>query len=134
MLSSGTVDLQHATKIKLNSAYGALANRYNRWYDPDIAEGITQSGQVAIKWAERAVNLKVNEMAGTEGVDYVIAIDTDSLYITLEAFMDRVIEDQSDTKKMIRFLDKVCQKEIAPTIDQAYADLAEMTDAVKDQC
>lgn len=122
-------NLQHATKIKLNSAYGALANRYNRWYDTDIAEGITQSGQVAIKWAERAVNQKINQMAGTEGVDYVVAIDTDSLYITLEAFMDRVFEDQSDTKKMIRFLDEVCNREIAPVIDEAYEELARMTDA-----
>ena len=47
---------QMAIKILMNSLYGALGNKWFRYFDQRVAESITMAGQLAIKWAERAVN------------------------------------------------------------------------------
>lgn len=117
-------NLQHSTKIFLNGGYGALANVHNRWFDPDNAEAITQSGQLSIKWAERAVNAKLNSILKTKDKDFVIAIDTDSLYISLEMFIDAIFKDQTDKAKIIKFMDKFCEETLKPVITKAYEELA----------
>ena len=73
---------QMAIKILMNSLYGALGNRWFRYFDQRVAESITLAGQLSIKWAERAVNTEMNNLLSTDD-DYVIAIDTDSLYINM---------------------------------------------------
>ena len=78
-----------ARKISLNSAYGAIGNEWFRYYDLRIAEGITTSGQLSIRWIEKSLNLYLNKLLKTEGEDYVIASDTDSVYITF----DKLVED-----------------------------------------
>lgn len=117
-------NLQHSTKIFLNGGYGALANVWNRWFDPDNAEAITQSGQLSIKWAERAVNKRMNKILGTTDKDFVIAIDTDSLYVSLEMLIDAIYKDQSDKNAIIKFMDKFVEDTLQPTIDKAYKELA----------
>jgi DNA polymerase elongation subunit (family B) len=123
-LQSKYDNLQHSTKIFLNGGYGALANVHNRWFDPDNAEAITLSGQVSIKWAQREVNQKLNKMLKTKNVDYVIAIDTDSLYITLENFIAAIFKDQSNKQKIIDFMDQVCKETIGPVLNAGYEALA----------
>lgn len=119
-------NFQHATKIKLNGLYGSLANRFNRWNDPRFAEAITKSGQLAFYTAEKAVNDYLNRVLKTEEYkDFVIAGDTDSLYIELGDLIDQVFKDQSDIQKVIDFIDKVARDKIQPVINQACADLAE---------
>ena len=44
---------QMAIKILMNSLYGALGNKWFRYFDQRVAESITMAGQLAIKWAER---------------------------------------------------------------------------------
>ena len=44
---------QMAIKIMMNSLYGALGNRWFRYYDIRMAEAITMSGQLSIRWAEQ---------------------------------------------------------------------------------
>jgi len=120
-------NMQMAKKIQLNSAYGALANAFFRWYDTKFAESITLSGQLSIRWMENAINRKLNKEFGTEA-DYVIAVDTDSLYITL----DKVVEThckETDTAKIIDFMDKVCEDILTPFIDNEYAKLARYVNA-----
>ena len=70
-----------AKKISLNSAYGAIGNQYFRYYKLANAEAITLSGQVSIRWIENKMNQKMNKILKTEDVDYVIASDTDSIYL-----------------------------------------------------
>ena len=72
-------NLQLAKKIQLNSFYGALSNQYFRWFDFDMAEAITSSGQLTIQWAERYINTYMNKLLKTDGKDYVVASDTDSV-------------------------------------------------------
>ena len=108
---------QMAIKILLNSLYGALGNSWFRYYDLRIAEGITLSGQLAIRWAEKAVNKTMRNILKTSS-DYVIAIDTDSLYVNMSSLVSAV--KPSDP---VSFLDKACQEKFEPMLTRSYADM-----------
>jgi DNA polymerase elongation subunit (family B) len=122
-------NMQLAKKIQLNSAYGALSNEYFRWFDDKLAESITLSGQLAIKWIEREMNAYLNKMFKTEGEDYVIACDTDSMYITLDNLVSQVGLSESSTDEIVKFLDKVCERKFEPFIDGSYERLGEYVNA-----
>ena len=81
---------QQVRKIALNSAYGALANQYFAFFDPNLAEAITMSGQLIIKTAEKTINLWMNKVLSTEDKDYVIAMDTDSIYVSFDKMVQKV--------------------------------------------
>ena len=76
-------NIQMARKIQLNSAYGAIGNQYFRYYNLTNAEAITLSGQVSIRWIENKMNAFLNKTLKTKETDYVIAADTDSIYLNL---------------------------------------------------
>lgn len=113
-------NMQLAKKIQLNSAYGALSNKYFRWYDDELAESITLSGQLAIKWIERDMNIYLNKLFKTEKKDYVIACDTDSMYITLESLVDMCGIADRATEEIVKVLDHACEHRIEPYIDKCY--------------
>ena len=123
-------NIQMARKISLNSAYGAIGNEWFRYYDLRIAEGITTSGQLSIRWIEKSLNLYLNKILKTTGVDYVIASDTDSVYITFDKLVDSVLEkrtgesEDSYRGRAVDFLDRVAQEKIEPFIDKSYQALA----------
>ena len=60
-----------AIKILLNSLYGALGNKYFRYFDMRMAEGITLSGQLSVMWAEKAVKLSGGSPFMKAGLAYV---------------------------------------------------------------
>jgi DNA polymerase elongation subunit (family B) len=123
-------NIQMAKKIALNSAYGAIGNQYFRYYKLANAEAITLSGQVSIRWIENRMNQKVNKILKTEGVDYVIASDTDSIYLNLGPLVDRVYEGREKTNEgVVTFLNKVCENEFEPFIESSYQALAEYVSA-----
>lgn len=111
---------QMAIKILLNSLYGAMGNKWFRYFDMRIAEGITLSGQATIKWAEKHLNEYLNKLMGNDNGnrDYVIAIDTDSVYVNLGPLVDKL-----KPVKPIDFLDKVCSGKLEDVLIDAYADL-----------
>ena len=110
---------QMAIKILLNSLYGALGNTYFRYFDMRIAEAITLSGQLAILWAERTMNKEMNNILKTNDKDYVIAIDTDSLYVN----MGNIVK-HFEPKNPTAFLDKICQDHFEPALEKSYAKMA----------
>jgi DNA polymerase elongation subunit (family B) len=114
---------QMAVKILLNSLYGALGNQYFRYFDMKVAEAITLSGQLAIRWAEVAMNGAMNKILKTDK-DYVIAIDTDSLYVNMGPLVKAV-----NPPDPVKFLDKACQERFEPILEKAYADLFERMNA-----
>lgn len=116
---------QMAIKILLNSLYGAMGNQWFRYYDNRIAESITLSGQLTIRWAEVAVNGFMNKVMGTKGVDYVIAMDTDSLYLNFGPFVKKYLGENVETQKAVRFLDKVCEDKFTEVLNVAYQKLFE---------
>ena len=120
-------NMQINLKIALNSAYGALGNQWFRYYDVRNAEAVSVAGQLSIRWAERAVNQYLNKVLETEDKDYVLASDTDSLYVTMEATVEKV--GLTDTDKVIKFLDTVCDGKIQKVIDDCYGELAEYINA-----
>ena len=101
-------NIQMARKIQLNSAYGAIGNQYFRYYSLANAEAITLSGQLSIRWIENKMNSYINKILKTKEVDYVIASDTDSIYLNLGSLVETVFKgrEKSD-KSVLRFLEKV---------------------------
>jgi DNA polymerase elongation subunit (family B) len=114
---------QMAAKIALNSCYGALGNQYFRYFNRDIAEGITTAGQLSIKWVEKAVNTYMNKLLETDE-DYVIAIDTDSIYVTFDALVSKV-----NPKNPVDFLDTIAKEKLEPMINESYEELASYMNA-----
>ena len=122
-------NLQLSKKVGLNSAYGAMGNEHFRFFDVRIAEAVTLSGQLSIRWIEKALNQYLNKILKTDAVDYVIAIDTDSVYLNLGPLVNTVFPNGGDTDKIISFMDTVCQQKLQPFIDQSYQRLAEYVHA-----
>ena len=123
-------NIQMARKIQLNSAYGAIGNQYFRYYDLRNAEAITLSGQVSIRWIENKMNDYLNTLLKTENQDYVIASDTDSIYLCLDLLVNRVFDVQNVSKeRIVNFLDDACKNKIEPFIEKAYQELANYVNA-----
>ena len=122
-------NIQMAKKISLNSAYGAIGNHWFRYFNLRNAEAITTSGQLAIRWIEKALNIYLNKLLDTVEVDYVIASDTDSVYITFDTLVSKVFAEGAKTDKIISFLDKVAKNKLEPFIHRSYTELAKVVGA-----
>jgi DNA polymerase elongation subunit (family B) len=125
-------NLQLAKKVQLNSAYGALGNEYFRFFDLRQAEAITLSGQLSIRWIENKLNGYMNKLLNTEEVDYVVASDTDSIYLNLGPLVEKVYGEKTRstaTEKIVDFVDRVCQQKLEPFIDKSYQELADYMNA-----
>ena len=119
---------EKAKKVQLNSAYGAFGNQYFRFFDVRLAEAVTLSGQLVIQWIEKYINDYLNKILKTDNIDYVIAIDTDSLYISLEDLVEKVLpETNKNVDKVITFLDNLCEKKLIPIIHEFCVELKEYT-------
>ena len=119
-----------ARKIQLNSAYGAIGNQYFRYYNLANAEAITLSGQVSIRWIEQRMNNYLNKILKTEDIDYVIASDTDSIYLHLGPLVESVFASrEKDDKSIVSFLNKVCEVEFEKYIESSYQALATYVNA-----
>ena len=123
-------NIQMARKIQLNSAYGAIGNQYFRYYNLANAEAITLSGQVSIRWIENKMNTYLNKLLKTDDYDYVIASDTDSIYLNLGPMVEAVFKERKkDGESIVRFLDKVCQVEFEKYIESSYQELSSYVNA-----
>jgi DNA polymerase elongation subunit (family B) len=119
-------NIQMARKIQLNSAYGAIGNQYFRYYKLANAEAITLSGQVSIRWIENKMNGFLNKILKTKEVDYVIASDTDSIYLNMGPLVDKFLSHKSDDKTaVVGLLDKICEDKLEPFIERSYKELAD---------
>ena len=115
-------NLQMALKILLNSCYGALANEHFRYYDLRIAEGITLSGQLSLRWASNKLDEFLNKALKTQNVSYVIYNDTDSCYVALKDIVDKTCSGKS-TEQIIQFMDRFCDEVLQPVINKGYDEL-----------
>ena len=122
-------NFQMVRKICLNSAYGAIGNQYFRYFKLANAEAITLSGQTSIRWIENRLNKYLNELLKSDS-DYVIAVDTDSVYLNLGPVVDKFLSKQKDDKeKVVNLLDKICHDQLEPYIDKCYNELADYVNA-----
>ena len=123
-------NIQMARKIQLNSAYGAIGNQYFRYYNLSNAEAITYGGQFSIRWIENKMNVYLNRVLKTKGEDYVIASDTDSIYLNMGPLVETVYKGREKTdQSVVGFLNKVSEMELEPYIEGAYKELAEYVSA-----
>ena len=123
-------NIQMARKIQLNSAYGAIGNQYFRYYKLANAEAITLSGQVSIRWIENKMNRFINKILKTEDVDYVIASDTDSIYLNLGPLVEVIYKDrEKNAESIVSFLNKICEMEFEKYIEGSYETLAKYVNA-----
>jgi len=115
---------QLVRKVNLNSAYGALGSNYFRFYNLDMAEAVTITGQLVIRWIANDVNTYLNSVLHTSN-DYIIASDTDSIYINLGALVaqEPAFADKA-TQQIVTMLDRFCERRIQPIIDASLASLA----------
>ena len=118
---------QMAIKILLNSLYGALANKHFLYFCQGLAEGVTLTGQRAIKWAEATMNRELRKLLKTED-DYVIAIDTDSLYVNFGPLVEKF-----NPANPISFLDKICKEHFEPSIKKDYAKFFEVLNSYENR-
>jgi DNA polymerase elongation subunit (family B) len=123
---------QMAIKISMNSLYGATANIYFLYYINDMAEAITTSGQLSIRYAQKSVNAYLNKILKTDNKDYIIYIDTDSIYVDFGPLVEASFGTVDiDRKKGEEFLDKVCSTKIEEVIEKGYVELAERMGAYR---
>ena len=123
-------NIQMAKKISLNSAYGAIGNQYFRYYKLENAEAITLSGQVSIRWIENRMNQKINHILKTKDIDYVIASDTDSIYLNLGPLVEVIYKErEKTTESVVGFLNKICEVEFEKYIESSYETLARYVNA-----
>ena len=123
-------NIQMAKKISLNSAYGAIGNEHFRYYRLANAEAITLSGQLSIRWIENRMNEYLNNLLQTERKDYVIASDTDSIYLNLGPLVNKFLSSKSgDKAAVVALLDKICQEKLEPFIERSYQELADYVSA-----
>ena len=126
-------NFQLVRKIQLNSAYGAIGNQWFRYYDVRMAEAITLSGQLSIRWIADKLNEFLNSHVGSKNYDYVVASDTDSVYLRLGNLVDKFMADGSSNEKITNFLHKASEKIIQPFIDKQYADLMNLMNAYENK-
>ena len=127
-------NIQMARKIALNSAYGSMGNEFFRYYDERIATAITTAGQLSIRWIEDKVNGYINQICQTEGEDYIVASDTDSIYVTFDKLVRESFGDRdASSDRITKFLDQVATDKIQPFIDGCYRDLASYINAYENK-
>jgi len=128
---------QKAKKIQLNSLYGALLNIYNRWFSYNNGEAITTTGQLVIKFVDMVLNKHLNELMMTKEVDYVIASDTDSVYICMEKFADTIYQDEVLTPatelQKCEAIDKYCDRVIQPLLEKSFKAFCLITNAYQEK-
>ncbi len=121
-------NIQMAKKISLNSAYGAIGNQYFRYFDVKQAEAITLGGQLSIRWVERDVNKFMNKILNTNNVNYVVASDTDSIYLKLDKLVEKVCKDKTP-QQITDFINKAAEEKIQKVIDDSFENLAKYVNA-----
>lgn len=119
---------QLVMKLLLNSGYGALINKYFRWFDPRMGKSITLSGQFVIQVAEREINKWMNQVLNTTNVDYIIAIDTDSNYVNFQPLVDKFFSDKTQ-EEIVDIIDKISQEQVQKVLDSGFDKAAKYMNA-----
>lgn len=126
-------NFQMVRKIQLNSAYGAVGNEWFRFYDDALAESITLSGQLSIQWIANRLNRFLNKILKTEDQDYVIASDTDSVYLRLGEVVAQSFKGERTSDAVVTFLNDFSCRVMEPFINKQFAELATTMNAYKNK-
>ena len=112
---------QLAMKILINAAYGACGNGFFQYFSIANAEAVTLTGQVMVQNIRDVLNNYLNKLLKTN-VDRIIAMDTDSAYITLGDVVNAVFKGKTPTtEEVVNFLDAFSKDRLEPLIKQECA-------------
>ena len=78
---------------------------------------------MVIRWIESRMNDYLNEILKSELKQRVIYSDTDSIYITLDDLVQKVLPNEQDDYKVVDFLDNVVKAKLEPFIIAEYEKL-----------
>ena len=124
-------NLQLVKKIVLNSLFGATGHPAFRYYQNDYAEGITIHGKLAIQWVAQDIDAYLNKILKTEGKQFVVYCDTDSVFVTLDDVVGMTGLD--DTKKIVEFVNSFCEDKLEKVIEKSFENLKEFTNSYVNQ-
>lgn len=114
---------QLAVKILINSAYGAVGNNHFKHFSIENAEAITLTGQLTIRTIANDLNTYMNNILQTKDIDYVIYGDTDSVFLSFDSIIKKLMPNEKDKVKITQFIDKLCVNKITPVIDKSIDNL-----------
>ena len=117
-------NFQMARKIQLNSLFGAIGNKWFRYFDERIAESITLTGQLIIRDTAKVIDEFMNKFLGTEDEVYSFYTDTDSCYLTLDAMVEKHLNGKSHGE-IISVLDKFVEDKLVPSINGRMSELGD---------
>lgn len=117
-------NFQMARKIQLNSLFGAIGNKWFRYFDERIAESITLTGQLIIRDTAKVIDEFMNKFLGTEGEVYSFYTDTDSCYLTLDNMVEKHLKDKSHGE-IITVLDNFVEDKLVPAINGRMSELGD---------
>lgn len=115
-------NLQMALKILLNSLFGAEANKGFRFFNNNIAETITITGQYTLKTIERRIDKILNEKFKTVNHKYLIYGDTDSIIFNVEPVVKQYIKT-TDTSLIIKQIEKLAVDIIQKEVNKIVSDV-----------
>lgn len=123
---------QQNIKILMNALYGSLANQYSRFYNPDIAEAVTTTGQLTVSWVEKNFNDILKKIVGKDK-DYVVGIDTDSCMIDFSDIVERIVEKDPDISKpdIVTKLSQITDNSFEKFLVEVFAELRERMNFAK---
>lgn len=101
---------QHIQKIFLNSIYGLLGLPVFRFYDLDNAMAVTVTGQDVIKTSAKYLNSLYHTETGNKEEDYVVYVDTDSIYASSLPFLSEDEDKKKGTIAVARKMEKLLNK------------------------
>jgi len=116
---------QKSKKIKLNGAFGYLKYKNSPLFCREIAGSYTTTGQVCNRYASDRINKKLNDILGLKDVDLILAGDTDSFYINMQQFVDKVKYRNLTDHQITDYLDNISQRLIEPELKRIYEELAQ---------
>lgn len=121
---------QLVQKVLINSVYGALGNQYFPLYNAQIAGAITSNGRYFIRKLANYVNEALQKLI-PQDESYVVAGDTDSIYFTIAAFMDKYQTKNPGLgiNEYVDWADNFEKKIIQPVIQKCIQDFSDELNA-----
>lgn len=114
--------MQINLKVQINALYGSFGAETFRFYNVDTAEAITLSGQLSVKWAQKRLNVWLNSLCDTVDADYVVLVDTDSLYLNLGPFVEKYCKGMPDDK-IYQILERFSKEKVQVMLQQYFDEL-----------
>jgi DNA polymerase elongation subunit (family B) len=112
---------QNALKKLLNSLYGAMANKYFRYYNVDLAEAITLTGQMIVKNVIKVLPNVLDQY----GVKSVYG-DTDSVFFNIDGYAKQHCSGDT-AHRTVEKLEQFILENIQPAISKIVEHLFEKT-------